>query len=748
MSTKTTFKRIALVAVAALGLGVLSVAPSSAASTAATLTLDKATQTVVPGTVATVVATLGMTTTATTDTATVTATLGTPPTGSAKTAADITLAVGTVTPAASTAAVSSQVATLTAAGHTSSLTSSSVPVTVTFTPDSVGTYVITLTAVAQDGVSVARTFTITAPALVFTTGDGTPVAPFNAGVGVAGIANTVTLTGYNVSVASRRALVTVSGADAKILSIAAVTTTVAANGLSGTIAAAGTSTANAIIINTPTAGTVTVSLFNETAASSGLFSATAAATVTITVNAKAQNNAYASNTVWAENGSVTDNALITAATTDVFITDATQYLATASSTAKATFLVNQYDGLGALLSGTTAGVTITTTIGAVGTAAGTPIGAYAGVAALSANQQKLYLYSDGRSGSGVVTIAVGGVTAATFNVTFYSTTIASLTLTPYRPVIAANVGTVTFSSDGVTGTNDAGDYARSSAQFVLVAKDANGIANTGTAPAVTVSSSNPLVGTAALGSYSVALGGWLITGTPVATSGTTTITVANATGTITATGTMTVGSTSIASITMTTDATDYAPGDKVTVTLTAKDAAGNAIADGTYYNLLTKAVTSSQGLLSYPWDFVKSATTGLYTADAGDVAFSGGKATASFFAPQANFTLTATLSASGRLAYAIQETSLTATATVTNPSTVAASAAADAAAEATDAANAATDAANAAAEAADAATAAAQDAADAVAALSTQVSEMVNALKKQITALTNLVIKIQKKVRA
>jgi trimeric autotransporter adhesin len=75
-------------------------------------------------------------------------------------------------------------------------------------------------------------------------------------------------------------------------------------------------------------------------------------------------------------------------------------------------------------------------------------------------------------------------------------------------------------------------------------------------------------------------------------------------------------------------------------------------------------------------------------------------------------------------------------------------AAADAAAEATDAANAATDAANAAAEAADAATAAAQDAADAVAALATSVEAMVNALKRQITSLTNLVIKIQKKVRA
>jgi trimeric autotransporter adhesin len=78
----------------------------------------------------------------------------------------------------------------------------------------------------------------------------------------------------------------------------------------------------------------------------------------------------------------------------------------------------------------------------------------------------------------------------------------------------------------------------------------------------------------------------------------------------------------------------------------------------------------------------------------------------------------------------------------------AATAAADAAAEATDAANAATDAANAAAEAADAATAAAQDAADAVAALSTQVTELVSALRKQITSLTNLVIKIQRKVRA
>jgi hypothetical protein len=72
----------------------------------------------------------------------------------------------------------------------------------------------------------------------------------------------------------------------------------------------------------------------------------------------------------------------------------------------------------------------------------------------------------------------------------------------------------------------------------------------------------------------------------------------------------------------------------------------------------------------------------------------------------------------------------------------------DAANEATDAANAATDAANAAAEAADAATAAAQDAQAAVAELATKVASLMAGIKAQITSLTNLVIKIQKKVKA
>jgi len=87
--------------------------------------------------------------------------------------------------------------------------------------------------------------------------------------------------------------------------------------------------------------------------------------------------------------------------------------------------------------------------------------------------------------------------------------------------------------------------------------------------------------------------------------------------------------------------------------------------------------------------------------------------------------------------------------------TAAADAATDAALEAIDAANAATDAANLAAEAADAATVAAEEARDAadaataaVEALATEVATLMAALKAQITTLANTVAKIAKKVKA
>jgi trimeric autotransporter adhesin len=176
------------------------------------------------------------------------------------------------------------------------------------------------------------------------------------------------------------------------------------------------------------------------------------------------------------------------------------------------------------------------------------------------------------------------------------------------------------------------------------------------------------------------------------------------------------------------------PVSGVSVTINAGGAAslGGGSTAATY-------VTLADGKFTFTGtSFVSAGGAGTYTATA---------TTAGDYDSSAGYVSTTSVDASLKAGNKTASVSVT-WAAGNSASADAATAAADAAAEATDAANAATDAANAAAEAADAATAAAQDAADAVAALSTQVSEMVDALKKQITALTNLVIKIQKKVKA
>ena len=83
MSTKTSFKRVALVAVAALGLGVLASAPSSAAPMGDTLTLASATSTGTLGVVTSVVVKQTYLSTGTSDTVTATATYVSYPAGNA-----------------------------------------------------------------------------------------------------------------------------------------------------------------------------------------------------------------------------------------------------------------------------------------------------------------------------------------------------------------------------------------------------------------------------------------------------------------------------------------------------------------------------------------------------------------------------------------------------------------------------------------------------------------------------------------
>ena len=201
----------------------------------------------------------------------------------------------------------------------------------------------------------------------------------------------------------------------------------------------------------------------------------------------------------------------------------------------------------------------------------------------------------------------------------------------------------------------------------------------------------------------------------------------------TATLTFKVASKTVASTTLTLDKTSYAPGEKATLTVTSKDSSGNTVAD-TWSTGSTRACVGSDVIAN------KSVTGSLPVAADGCY-MANGVETYKFYVPSVGgeFTLNTTSPADG-------VTPIVITASVDDPA--GSSAAIDAANEATDAANAATDAANAAAEAADAATAAAQDAQAAVAALATQVSSLIAGIKKQLTSLSNLIIKIQKKVKA
>jgi hypothetical protein len=394
----------------------------------------------------------------------------------------------------------------------------------------------------------------------------------------------------------------------------------------------------------------------------------------------------------------------------------------------------------------------------VNTTADTDPGSTSRVSTNSTAQSERYVHieADGTSGTGTVTVSV------THAVTGVTTVLGSWSYSFYGDVTKLAVDTTNYTigrAGYTTGAPDANLGTRTEAgeaegplsadstvpAFIIKATDANGNAATADAAPTVVSSDSTVItggtcaidtGAATYGSSSNGVGFYncnfdTAAGATSGKKATLTFRItdpADATKYLTTTADVTVGG-AIANSTLTLDKSSYAPGEGMTVTRSATDASGNPVYDGATVG----AVTFSKAIGG--------------TAPAADY-FVGGKVSSdsstgakTVFAPVMGGDFTAQLT--GKKAEVTAN--IVATATVSDE---AASAATDAANEATDAANAATDAALAAADAADAATAAAQDASDAVAALSASVSKMISSLKAQITSLTNLVIKIQKKVRA
>jgi hypothetical protein len=321
------------------------------------------------------------------------------------------------------------------------------------------------------------------------------------------------------------------------------------------------------------------------------------------------------------------------------------------------------------------------------------------------------IFGDGSSGVSTIEIRTStGVLIATEKVTFFGD-IASIVATVAKPTIGVGTGTgaVTAKAYDAAGVlvSSGTLYAASSDATVFAATSATIDATTGVA-------TFDLSGLKA-GSANVTVGN-------KSTSPTVTASAVS----------VRVGSSTPASVSVTTDKSSYAPGEAAVISVVLLDDKGLTVADGVYNNIFATGGISG----SYTISGLTDTTT---------VTIASGVGSRTVYMPVTEGDVKLSWTTGTNLATANQAVKGSVTVSV---SSVATSAAIDAANEAAQAASDATDAALAAADAADAATTKAQEAVDAVATLSAQVSKLITALKAQITTLTNLVIKIQKKVKA
>jgi trimeric autotransporter adhesin len=338
--------------------------------------------------------------------------------------------------------------------------------------------------------------------------------------------------------------------------------------------------------------------------------------------------------------------------------------------------------------------------------------------------------ADGTAGTASIVIKTTTVTFPAKTVTFFAKAAKTITVSVARPVIG-----VTTTTDVIRATAvDADGNVWGGAAYIYADTAADAlIAGSATPAACTFNSARgyhecPVTGTAA-GTANLKVIDAATVALATATSASAAVRVST-------------GSATKASLAF--DKATYAPGEKAQIWVTATDAAGLPLAQQTITNLFAAGgITSSTAFSSGSADLTSTSgvIAGATSSTSNTVA---GYQVYIVYMPMSSGDVT--ISATGGTGLAVAgRVAVSATASVVNSSVDAAT---DAANEATDAANAATDAALAAADAADAATAAAQDASDAVAALSASVSKLISSLRAQITSLTNLVIKIQKKVRA
>jgi trimeric autotransporter adhesin len=534
--------------------------------------------------------------------------------------------------------------------------------------------------------------------------------------GVAGPANYVTLSGTAGD--GKDVLVTVA-APGKFVAAPSVTNwTIATDGLSATNAAGGD---DDLRVMTPTVGTYTVSVF-VAAAGSGVFGATALETVVITVTAAVSAGTY----------SATESSFLMAAgeTRTVGTTDATVLVSSAENkeTAVATIRVVLKDTLKAAISDTITATIIsgpgtigvardTTTIGVAGATNGQTDSRYSQSWRVSATDTTssstalnnvietqtagtLYflVYANGQSGTSTVTFRnTAGTVLATKTIAFASPVASTISAVVKKAFIKAGTAENVVTNQKV---------------FAVTVKDSGGNSIT-TGTLTSTAATGSLVGSNGSCSYDSTDKVWYCSAGGVAVDkfGAVVYTFKHTNATdnssVTTTATTTFADSIAAKLTITAPAT-ATPGTEVTYTLTATTAEGTPVADGVYES--DEGVTGNFGRFFASAVYSSSGYTPFVVGDT--ITTVSGVATSKVFLPFAAGTVSATWTLTGTAGTASGALAKELTATKIAPAISITDSGALALAE--------------------------------VLKLSTTVAS----LRTLIVTLTNLVLKIQKKVKA
>ena len=623
MSTKTTIKRIALVAAASLGLGVLSVVPANAAPTQITFTVVNGTKV------------LGSAID-TTGAATITVT------ANHSAATDTTYV--TIVPKSFPAGTSGKVT---------------------------GNMQFIDTAVSGITLGTTDTVTITDNTGAAVAGAGYSPASVASGASLGGVA-----TGYSPKSVSR------AGVDS-------ITTTYSGGGSLG-----------AWRLNKGAASTIgyvggRFNLYLSSDATANIL----AGTYTFTLTATPVTGTTAGTPVTQDVSIVVSASSASSATSTAYLgtgttsptSDASNPSAasTASnSTAAGTIGITLLDSNSSQVPSDT--VIVTTTIGNLGNSGATAVGKNVQFA-YSGTKLNIGLFPDGTSGTATISISTNsGLTFATKSFTFYSSTISTLSVTPVSTTLATGSNANALI---VVAKDSSGNWINSAANIYLFSDNTSVVTETATAGCTAVAASQYAVCT--------------LTG---GVAGTANVMVGSTAGKLLPSAAIAVRVTTnpVASIAITSNKTSYLPGEKAYIRVTAKDSAGNSVAPQTISNFFASGGISTDVGLGSGSDTL-TGTTAILAANT-TTGYSTGDAVLQYTVYMPAGASSIKFSATGGTGLpAAAQTAVSLTVSVTDSNAQALAA---------------------------------------VTALASQVSAFITKINAQITTLTDLVMKIQKKVKA